>query len=118
MIKREDATKNSPSLNGYQHQKLLYHPQQNSTTKTVQSSNNSSLTVLTQQNSNIQSNTSGANVQQQPPVQLQTMASQPLPPLNQRLNTGQFLNSSVKILDENFTWQDQFQDVSVVMFPR
>ena len=108
-IRKEDL-KHSISLNGHQ-PKVLYQPQQQEKLAKLNHSNNSS-TVLAQQNSNIQSNASTNVLQTQ---QSQTIANQPLPPLNQRLNTGPFLNNSVKLLDENFNWQDQFQDVCLII---
>ncbi len=36
---------------------------------------------------------------------------QPNAPLSARLNTGPFMSTSVKLLDENLTWQESLQEV-------
>ena len=95
--------------------------------KASNSSLNTSLTVLTQQNTNLQSsnpinnnnttlinnnsnlssssNNSGTNNSSQ--------SNQVQPSISTRLNTGLVLNGCVKLLDENFVWQDQLQDVRI-----
>ena len=115
-MKKDELRSVNGSYQQQQPQKVLYQPQQqNNLEKLTRVSslplgnNNNSinsqqpLAVLTQQNSNIQTNQSTSL-----PV-----LNQPLPPLPIRLNTGPFLSSSVKLLDETFTWQDQFQDVRI-----
>lgn len=62
----------------------------------------SSQTVLTQQNTNLPQNQT---------AEKQQFHTQSVPSLAQKLAIAPQLTNSIKIIDDNFTWNDQFQDV-------